>query len=106
MEVSVEDDHPVATGVSTGETNRRRGRLGARVHEPHALARRHALSHGLGEFHLAGRRSAIGGASGRGLADSGNHSRMGVAEDDRAVTLDKVDVLIALDVPDTRALGS
>ncbi len=106
MEVSVEDDHPVATRVSTGETNRRRGRLGARVHEPHPLTRRHALSHRLGEFHLAGRWSAVGGAGGRGLADRGDHGRMGMTEDDRPVTLDEVDVLVSLDVPDARALGS
>ena len=60
----------------------------------------------LGELDLAGRRRAVGGAERRGGRDGLDHSRVGVAEDERAPGADVVHVDVAVDVEDLRALGA
>jgi hypothetical protein len=105
VEVAVEDHDTITAGGTASEAHRRRRRLGARIHESHQFARRHAFAHRLGEFHLARRRSAVGGTPGRRLGDRSCDRRMGVPEDDRPVALHEVDVLASLDIPHVGTLG-
>ena len=96
----------IATRRPARQANRGTRGLGARVHQPHTLATRHPLTDGLGELHLTWRRCAVR----RPVADRGANSlgdrRMGVAENDRAVALDEIEVGGALDIGDRCAFGT
>ncbi len=54
VEVAGKGHDAIAPGRSPGQAHRGTGGLGARVHQPDALAARHPLADRLGELHLAG----------------------------------------------------
>ena len=105
VEVAVEDDDPVAPGVPAGQPDRRAGGFGARVHEPDLLAGPDPLADRLRQLHLARRRRAIRRSTCCGVRHRCRDRRVSVSEDHRSVTLNEVEVLVALDVPHPGALG-
>ncbi len=96
----------VAPGDAARQADGGHRRLRAGVHQPHPLARRNPLADGLRQLHLPRRRRAVRGPVARRPADRLDDLRMGVSEDHRAVALDEIEVLAALDVVDVGALGA
>ena len=99
-------DERLAAGGRAGEPDRAHRRLGARGRHAQHVDARHALADELGELDLAGRRRAVARAERGGRGDGLDHRRVGVAEDQRAPGADVVDVDVAVDVEDLRALGA
>ncbi len=86
-----------------GEPDRGHRRLGAGIHEPDPLERRHASAHVLGEFHLRRARRPVGPARRRSCIDRREHGGMRVAEDQRAPGADVVEVRLPVHVGEAGA---
>ena len=98
--IELHDD--IAAGRGTREPDRRHRRLGAGVHEAHALEPRR-LRHQLPEVDLARRERAEGGPALRGTFDRRDNLRVRVTQDERPERRHVVDVARALGVVDVRA---
>ncbi len=99
VEVVLELHDALAAGVGAGEAQRHHRGLGARRREAHALGARHHLQHLLAPLDLRVVRGAEVRAAVERRADRVHHLRAVVAEQQRAVAADVVDVLVAVDVP-------
>src|SRR6185436_1793491 len=98
-------DH-VAAGGGAREPYRRHRRFGAAVHEPQHLERRHPAPDFLGQLYLGLAGRAVGPAAARGVAHRLEHGRMRMTEDQRPPGADVVDIALAVDVVELRALGA
>ena len=99
------DDH-VAAGEAAGQADRAHRGFGAGVDQPHLLDARHGLDDQLGQLALGLGRRAEARAAASGRFDRGDDGRMRVAEDQRPPGADVVDVAVAVDVPQIRALAA
>ncbi len=102
---ALDDDVGILAGVGARDAQCRHHRLGAGIGEAHELGRRHHAGDPLGH------RALTLGGEGEDAADldagagRGIHPRVGVAEDAGAVGQAVVDVFVAVDVGQARALG-
>src|SRR3977135_4454137 len=103
---ALELDDFVAAGESARESQAGHRRFGPAVDHSHFLDRRNPAANQLGhlDFQRVGNAEADP-ARGRG-ADGVDHDRRGVAENGRAPGADVVEVLFAVDVPDSRTLSA
>ena len=93
-----------ATRDAARQPERRHRGLGAAADESHLLDRLHARDDLLGEGDLVLARRAEAEPLGGGVGDCREDVRVGVAEDHRAPAADEVDVAVAVDVGEPRAL--
>ena len=99
-------EHLVAPGGRARQPQRAHRRLGARRGHAQHVDRRHARTDELRELDLGCRRRAEGGAALGRIGDGLDHLGMGMAVDQRPPRADVVDVGVAVDVGDLRALGT
>ena len=104
--VARELDQPVAARRRAREPDGAHRRLGARRDEPHHLDRRHRVDDLGGEVDLALGRRAERRAPRERLRDRRQRGRVGVAEEQRPPGEHPVDVLVAVDVLDERAVAA
>ena len=93
----------VAAGEGAGQAEGGHRRLGAGVDEADHLHGGDRLADQAGELDLQLGGGAVGGAALDGGGDDAGDGGVGVAEDERAVGADVVDVGVAVDVEDARA---
>ncbi len=102
----VELHEQVSPGGATRKPDRAHRRLGAAVHEPHALDARHGFDDAFGQLHFPGRRHAERRAFRcrrlRSLDDLGTR----VPEQQGSPRLHEVDVAIPVHIDEVRALAS
>ncbi len=99
-------DHAVAARRRAREPHRAHRRLGAGGDEAHHLHRRHRVDDLGGQLDLGLGRGAEGGAARERVLDRGERLGVGVTEDQRPPRLHPVDVAVAVDVLDRRALAA
>src|SRR5271170_4794063 len=104
VEVMLEADQLRLAGKGAGEPHRHQGRLSARGGETHALRRGDELQYPLGPGDLSLVRGAEMGAALDLLLDRLDDLGMAVAEQQRAVAAEIVDVAIAVNIPFPRPL--
>ena len=97
---------PVAASRRAGEPDRAHRRLGPRRDEPHLVDRRHRIDDLRGELDLGLRRRPEARSALDRLDDRGNRLVVGVAEEERAPGHHPVDVAVAVDVLDVRAVAA
>ena len=97
---TLEFDDLVPAGESSGETDRGHRGLGAAIHHPHFLDRRHPLTDFAREFDFQRIRNAEARAAIRRRLHRRDDRRMRVAEDRRAPGADVIDLAVAVDVLD------
>ena len=100
---ALELDHPRTTGDAPRHPQRGHRRLGAGVHHPDHLDRRHECRQPLRHAHFERGGCAEGGALVRLPRDGGHDVRMRMPEDHRSPRPDEVDELVPVHVPDARA---
>ena len=105
VEVAREAHDLRASGVGPRDPAREPGRLASRVDEAHPLRARHEALDGLRPLHLERMVIAEVHAGGGGLPHRLEDRGMGVAEEDRAVADEVVDVAVAVRVPLVGAFG-
>ena len=106
VEMADEAHHLRLGRVGARKAQREMRRLRARRREAHALGARDQPLHQLGPAHLELVRGAPMGALRHLLLHRLDHGRMGVAEQQRAVAAEIVDILVAVDVPFARPRGA
>ena len=99
-------DGQVPARESARHPQRAHRRFGARVHQPHHLHRRHRAADHLGQFDFALGGRAEAGADLQHLARSLQCTGKAVAQNQRPPGAHVVDVLVAVDVEDARALAA
>jgi hypothetical protein len=95
-----------AAGRGAREADRAHRRLGARGGHAQHLDRREAPGDLVGQIDLGGGRRAVARAAARRGDDGLDDLRLRVAVDQRAPRADVVDVAVAVDVEELRALGA
>ncbi|CAB4827189.1 unannotated protein [freshwater metagenome] len=100
----MEDHEAIAAGEAAGQSHRRAGGLGTRVHQTYALTAGDTTADLLRQQQFTGSGGTVRGAASSRGADRRRDRRVSVAEDDRAIALYKVDVAGALDVVDVGTL--
>ena len=103
---AVELEDEVAARHRPRDAHRAHRGLGAARHEAQHLEVRHALDDTFGELDLEPGGNAERGAELHGTVDRVEHHLGGVAEHERAPREHVVDVLVAVRVPDARALAA
>jgi hypothetical protein len=104
--IALELDETLASGGRARQPERAHRRLGARIDHAYPLQRRHELADPLGHGHLAGTRRAEAQSVGDGPLHRLDDVRMGVAADHRPPGTDVVDITLAVDIENARALGA
>ena len=99
-------DGEIAAGEAARQAQRAHGRFGAGVHQPHHFHRGHGLRDQLGQFDFALGGRAEAGAGFEHLAQRVDHRRRAMAQQQRSPGADVIDVRVAVDVEDARALAA
>ena len=96
--------------VTTGETSRQpdgaHGGLGARSYQPHLFQRRYECAHFLGYAHFFGSCCAVAQTCFQLFAESGQHRRVAMAEDQRSVSADIIHVAVIVAVYHVSAIAT
>ncbi len=99
-------DDVTATGGGAGEAHRREHRFGPRRAEADHLDPRHQLDQGTGDLRLQRVAGAVHRTAAKLPRDGRDDRRVGVAEDERPVAEQVVDVAVAVDVEQVRPLAA
>ena len=100
----VQDD--LALGVGAGNTCRRIVRLGAALEETHHFGSRHGSDEAIRHLYFERRQQPIDDAFAQLLGNGGINFGVGIAENDWAESVYVVYVLVAVYIPDARAIGA
>src|SRR5579859_3378574 len=103
---AVELDHQVAAGRGPGQPQGAHGRLRPAVDESQALDRRHAFTNQLAQANLGGTGCSERASGVYRPPDRLDYSRMRVSKDEGPESSDVIDVPVAVDIPDERALAA
>ena len=95
-----------ATRERSREPERAHRRLGARAHEPNEIEARHRIPDQARQLELERARRAEARPRAGGVVERRDDARMRVPEDQRAPGEDVVDVAVAVDVDEVRALAA
>ena len=99
-------DDAVPAGAGPREAHRRRRRIGAGLREPDAIRARHERGDPLCHLDLDRVRESEDDPVAQLALDRLAHRGMAVPEDDRAQRHREVEIPVAVDIPDMRALGA
>ena len=106
VEMVLEADDLVLAGKGAGEAQRHQRRLGARRGEPHPLGRGDEPHDPFGPFDLGLVAGAEMGPALDLLMHRLDHLRVAMAEQQRAVPAEIIDIAMPVDIPFARALGA
>ena len=95
-----------ALGERARDPQRAHRRLGAGAHEAHELDARHRVADEPRELELERARRAVARPAAHRLLERRDHTRMRVAEDQRPPGEDVVEIAVAVDVDEVRALAA
>jgi hypothetical protein len=95
----------ISPGVATRHADGAHRCLGARVHQPDGLNRRHNLADQIGNVDLAARWRAVARAASKNVLQCFHHRRMPVTQNHRPPGADVIEVTVAVFVVETRAVG-
>ncbi len=88
-----------------GQTNAAHGRLSSRADHAHHLDARKQLDDELGQLRFQLGRGAEGCPSRKGIADSLDHARIIVPQNERAPGTDEIEIAVAIDIEEIRSLS-
>ena len=91
-------DHQITTGKTPRQADGAHGRLGARSNQPHLFQRRDECAHFFGYAHFFGSCCAVAQTRFQLFTESGQHRRITMAEDQRAVRADIIHVAVIVAV--------
>ena len=106
VERALDHHEAVAAGIAARHAQRRRHRLGAGIGEAHLLDRRHHLDHQLGDRRFQLGRERRHAADLDPAARRAVDALVAVAEDDRAPAQAEIDIAVAVEIPQQRALAA